>query len=43
MVLVWSHYFMANSDRLLLGAQKSLQMVIAAMKVKPVCSLEEKF
>ena len=32
-----------NSYRLLLGAPKSLQMVTAAMKVKPVCSLEEKF
>jgi len=32
-----------NSYRLLLGAPKSLQMVTVAMKVKPVCSLEEKF
>ena len=31
-----------NSDRLLLGAPKSLQMVITAMKLKDACSLEEK-
>ena len=32
-----------NSERLLfLGAPKSLQMVIAAMKLKDACSLEEK-
>ena len=45
-----SHHFMANrwenngnSDRLyFLGAPKSLQMVIAAMKLKDACSLEEK-
>ena len=30
------------SDRLFLGAPKSLQMVIAAMKLKDTCSLEEK-
>ena len=41
-----SHHFMANrwgnngkSDRL---APKSLQMATAAMKLKDVCSLEEK-
>ena len=45
-----SHHFMANrwghkgnSVRLyFLGAPKSLQMVIAAMKLKYACSLEEK-
>ena len=45
-----SHHFMANrwenngnSDRLYFwGAPKSLQMVIAAMKLKDACSLEEK-
>ena len=26
----------------ILGAQKSLQLVIAAMKLKDICSLEEK-
>ena len=32
-----------NSDRLYFeGAPKSLQMVTAAMKLKDVCSLEEK-
>ena len=31
-----------NSDRLFLGAAKSLQMVTAAMKLKDACSLEEK-
>ena len=31
-----------NSDKLFLGAPKSLQMVIAAMKLKDACSLEEK-
>jgi len=32
-----------NSDRLYFGGlQKSLQMVIAAMKLKDACSLEEK-
>ena len=30
-----------NSDRLFLGAPKSLQMVIAAMKLKDAYSLEE--
>ena len=32
-----------NSDRLFLGAPKSLQMVIVVMKLKDACSLEEKF
>ena len=31
-----------NSERLLSWAPKSLQMVIAAMKLKDLCSLEEK-
>ena len=31
-----------NCDRLFSGAPKSLQMVIAAMKLKDACSLEEK-
>ena len=31
-----------NSERLFWGAPKSLQMVTAAMKLKDVCSLEEK-
>ena len=46
---IQSHHFMANrwgnngnSKRLGLGAQKSLQMVIAAMKLKDAYSLEEK-
>ena len=46
---IWSHHFMANrwrnngnSDRLYFGAPKSLQMVIAAMKLKDAYSLEEK-
>ena len=30
-----------NSDRLFLGAPKSLQMVTAAMKLKDICSLED--
>ena len=46
---IWSHHFMANrwgnsgnSVRLyFLGAPKSLQMVIAAMKLKDAYSLEE--
>ena len=45
----WSHLFMANrcghngnSVRLFWGAPKSLQMVIAAMKLKDTYSLEEK-
>ena len=47
---IWSHHFMANrwgnnrnSERLYFwGAPKSLQMVVAAMKFKVACSLEEK-
>ena len=46
---IWSHHFMANrwinngnSDRLFFWAPKSLQMMIAAMKFKDACSLEEK-
>ena len=47
---IWSHHFMANrwgnsgnSVRLhFFGAPKSLQMVIAAMKLKDAYSLEEK-
>ena len=48
---IWSHYFIANrwansgnSVRLYLfwGASKSLQMVIAAMKLKDAYSLEGK-
>ena len=46
----WSHHFMANwwgnsgnSDRLFFWAPKSLQMVIAAMKLKDACSLEENY
>ena len=46
---IWSHHFMANrwgnngnSDRLFLGAPKSLQMVTAAIKLEDTCSLEEK-
>ena len=45
---IQSHHFTANrwgksgkNDRLFLGAQKSLQMVTAAMKLKDACSLEE--
>ena len=45
----WSHHFMANgwrsnrnNETLFLWAPKSLQMVIAAMKLKDTCSLEEK-
>ena len=38
---IWSYHFMANrcgnSERLFLGAPKSLQMVIAAMKLKDAC------
>ena len=43
------HHFMANrwrnngnSERLFFWALKSLQMMIAAMKLKDACSLEEK-
>ena len=47
---IWSHHFMGNrwvnsgnSVRLyFLGLQKSLQMVIGAMKLKDAYSLEEK-
>ena len=46
---IWSHHFMGNrwgnngnSDILLLGAPKSLQMVTAAMKLKDTYSFEEK-
>ena len=46
---IQSHHFMTNrwgnngnSDRLFWGAPKSLQMMIAAMKLKDTCSLEEK-
>ena len=47
---IWAHRFMTNrwgnsgnSKRLYFGGlQKSLQMVIAAMKLKDACSLEEK-
>ena len=46
---IWSHHFMGNrwgnsgnSDRLFLGAPKSLQMVTEAMKLKDACSLEGK-
>ena len=45
----WSHHFKANrsqkswnSDRLFSRAPKSLQMVIAIMKIKDTCSLDEK-
>ena len=31
-----------NSEKLLLGVPKSLQMLTAAMKLKDACSLEEK-
>ena len=47
--IMTTHHFMANrwgnngnSDRLFWGSPKSLQMVTAAMKLKDVCSLEEK-
>ena len=46
---IWSHNYMANrwgnngsSERLFFWAPKSLQMVIAAMKLKDACSLEGK-
>ena len=32
----------AETETLFLGAPKSLQMVIAAMRLKDTCSLEEK-
>ena len=49
-IMTSTHHFIANrwgnngiSDRLHFGgAPKSLQMVTAAMKLKDVCSLEEK-
>ena len=44
---IWSHHFMGNrwgnsgnSQTLFLGAPKSLQMVIAAIKLKDAYSLE---
>ena len=46
---IWSHHFMGNrwgnsgnSQTLFLGAPKSLQMVIAAMKLKDAYSLKGK-
>ena len=46
---IWSYHFMANrlgnsgnNYRLFFGAPKSQQMVTAAMKLKGICSLEEK-
>ena len=46
---IWSHHFMANSREMVetvkhfnLGAPKSLQMVIAAMKLKDAYSSEGK-
>ena len=46
---IWSHHFMAyklvnngNSDRLYFLGSKITGMVIAAMKLKDACSLEEK-
>ena len=46
---IWSHHFMGNrwgnngnSGRVFWGAPKSLQMVIAAMKLKDAYSLEER-
>ena len=42
---IWSHHFMGNSGKcqtLFWGAPKSLQMVIAAMKLKDTYSLEGK-
>ena len=45
---MWSHHFMANGETVetvtvfTLGGSKSLQTVIAAMKLKEACSLEEK-
>ena len=48
--MIWSYHFMANrwgnngnTERLYFGgAPKSLQIVIAAIKLKDACSLEEK-
>ena len=46
---IWSHHFMAKNGEtmetvtdFILGAPKSLQMVIAAMKLKDSCSLKGK-
>ena len=45
---IWSHHFMGNRSlgkqcqTLFWGAPKSLQIVIAAMKLKDAYSLEEK-
>ena len=46
---IWSHHFLGNrwgnsgnSERLFFRAPKSLQMVTAAMKLKDICSMEEK-
>ena len=46
---IWSHHFMAtrwenngNSETFFSCAPKSLQMVTVAMKLKDICSLEEK-
>ena len=43
---IWSHHFMGNrwgnNERLFSWAPKSVQMVIAAMKLKDICFLEEK-
>ena len=46
---IQSHHFMpnrwgnnGNSERLFLGAPKSLQILTADMKLKDTCSLEEK-
>ena len=46
--IIWSHHFMANERQMetvrdfIVLVPKSLQMVPAAMKLKHVCSLEEK-
>ena len=47
---IWSYHFMANSsgntgnsDKLFLGAPKSLQMVTAAMKLKDTCSWRKSY
>ena len=39
---ITSWQIVGETMRLFLGAQKSLQMVTAAMKLKDACSLEEK-
>ena len=49
-ISIRSHHFMANRwgkkwkqcDTLFWGAPKSLQMLTAVMKLKDVCSMEEK-